>query len=136
MATLAKPEPHAITRLRERFGVELTIDELRRLASQIGNPAAKYDPRRFKYVNRVAPDRTAWLVNFADFVGHDYWIPLIFGVPYCEVVTALPYPANMTVAEFDAILRDRMSLERKGQKPPAERRHWRITYQSRRGAQA
>ena len=120
MPTITKPEPHALTRLRERFGLEVTADELHEINRLLADPATKYNTRRFRFVRRMH-DTTVWLVNFAAETGGECWVPTVLSDATRRVVTVLPHPVNLSVAETDRLLRDRATT--RGRKPSWEERY-------------
>ena len=126
MPTATHPEPHAVTRLRERFGVELTTEQLRWLSMMLNDPRARFDGRRFRFVRRL-PDRTAiWQLNLEHFVGSTLWVAAVISDDRARIITVLPYPANLTVSALDKALQ--AYVVTRGRRPSYAKRFMGVNY--------
>lgn len=101
MRAPAPTERHAIARLRERFGVELSHEQLAAIEAGMADPATRHDPARFRFVSRFCGENTRYLVNLGPAGGPPLWVLTVYVDPPGRIVTVYPAPANLTVAQAD-----------------------------------
>lgn len=104
MPTIGKPEPHALTRLRERFGVEMTPADLRSLALRLADPTTRSDTRRFRFVLREPWGAMLWLVRLTDTEYRVTWAPIVYDPERKRVITALPWPVGLPPETAERVL--------------------------------
>lgn len=63
----ANDETHCLMRLKERFGIELSHDEYRRLVNCLKSPGARtYDDVKYSYVSKSSNTRSIYRMNYKE----------------------------------------------------------------------
>jgi hypothetical protein len=99
--------PHAIPRLRERYGVAVDMDQWNRIKATLADPERRKDP---SVLRRALPNQyhcrghgfEVWWINLEPISGHKVWAKALFLKNRGIVVTFLPREAPRIPREMRA----------------------------------